>query len=112
MHGNIQGEDLVQYDFTPEQYEALTKLTASLCKIFPKLQCRYPVDAQGHLIPRKLPAEELKNYQGVLGHYHIQTNKTDPGPAFDWDRVVGGAKKILNAESAEFPSRGAEQLTR
>ena len=38
----IQGEDLVQYDFTPEQYAALTKLTAALCKIFPKLKCRYP----------------------------------------------------------------------
>jgi N-acetyl-anhydromuramyl-L-alanine amidase AmpD len=69
------------------------------------------VDAQGHLIPRKLPAEELKNYQGVLGHYHIQTNKTDPGPAFDWDRIIGGANKILKEESSEFPPRGAEQLS-
>jgi N-acetyl-anhydromuramyl-L-alanine amidase AmpD len=111
IRGNIQGEDLVQYDFTPQQYEALTKLTASLCKIFPKIKCRYPVDADGHLIPRKLPADELKNYEGVLGHYHIQTNKTDPGPAFDWNRVIGGANKILNAESREIP-RGAEQLTR
>jgi N-acetylmuramoyl-L-alanine amidase len=110
VRGTIQGEDLVQYDFTPEQYAALTKLTASLCKIFPKLKCRYPVDAQGHLIPRKLPAEELKNYQGVLGHYHIQTNKVDPGPAFYWDRVIGGANKILSEESTEFPPRGAEQL--
>jgi N-acetylmuramoyl-L-alanine amidase len=110
VRGTIQGKELVQYDFTPEQYAALTKLTASLCKIFPKLKCRYPVDAQGHLIPRKLPAEELKNYQGVLGHYHIQTNKVDPGPAFDWERVIGGANKILSEESAEFPPRGAEQL--
>jgi len=111
IRGTIQGEDLVQYDFTPQQYDALTKLTASLCKIFPKIKCRYPVDAQGHLIPKKLPAAELKNYEGVLGHYHIQTNKTDPGPAFDWDRVIGGANKILKAESAEFPPRGGEQLT-
>ena len=21
-----------------------------------------------------------------MGHYHVQTNKTDPGPAFDWPR--------------------------
>ncbi len=111
IRGAIQGEDLVQYDFTPQQYDALTKLTASLCKIFPKLKCRYPVDDQGHLIPHKLPAAELKNYEGVLGHYHIQTNKVDPGPAFDWDRVIGGANKILKEESAEFPPRGAEQLT-
>jgi N-acetyl-anhydromuramyl-L-alanine amidase AmpD len=110
VRGVIQGEDLVQYDFTPEQYAALTKLTAALCKVFPKLQCRYPVDAQGKLIPHKLPGDELKNYQGVLGHYHIQTNKDDPGPAFDWDRVVGGAKKILDKESATTSLRGAEIL--
>src|ERR1035437_9177243 len=48
VRGMIQGADLVQYDFTPEQYAALTKLTAALCKVFPKLQCRYPVDAAGN----------------------------------------------------------------
>jgi N-acetyl-anhydromuramyl-L-alanine amidase AmpD len=67
------------------------------------------VDDTGHLITHKLPAEELKDYQGVLGHYHIQTNKTDPGPAFDWDRVIGGAREILRAQSTES-RRGAEQL--
>jgi len=110
VRGTIQGEDLVQYDFTPEQYAALTRLTAALCKVFPKLQCRYPVDGQGKLIPQKLPNDELKNYQGVLGHYHIQTNKTDPGPAFDWERVVGGAKRILDQQASRTAPRGAEGL--
>jgi N-acetylmuramoyl-L-alanine amidase len=95
IRGRIQGEDLEQYDFTPQQYAALIKLTAAVCKIFPKIQCRYPVDADGKLIPRKLPDDQLNNYQGVLGHYHIQTNKVDPGPAFNWDYVIGGAQKIL-----------------
>ena len=98
VRGTTQGKDLVQYDYTPEQYAALTKLTAALCKIFPKLQCRYPVDADGKLIPHKLPDEELKDYSGMLGHYHIQTNKTDPGPALDWERVIGGARRILGLE--------------
>jgi N-acetyl-anhydromuramyl-L-alanine amidase AmpD len=111
VYGKIQGEDLVQYDYTPEQYVALTKLTAALCRVFPKIQCRYPVDAAGKLIPCKLPAEELQSYQGVLGHYHIQTNKVDPGPAFDWKRVIGGAKAILARQSAPaFPAHGAEAL--
>ncbi len=73
-------------------------MTAALCEIFPKLKCRYPVDATGNLIPRKLPEDELENYQGVLGHYHIQTNKIDPGPAIDWKRVIGGAQRILRIE--------------
>ena len=111
VRGTIQGDELVQYDYTPEQYAALTKLTAALCKIFPKLKCQYPVDADGKLIPHKLPDDALRQYAGVLGHYHIQTNKNDPGPAFDWARVVGGAKAILDKESASnFPTHGAEQL--
>jgi len=112
VRGTIQGEDLVQYDFTPEQYAALTRLTAALCKIFPKLQCRYPVDAEGKLIPHKLPPDALKNYEGVLGHYHIQTNKDDPGPAFDWERVIGGANKILARDYPKTPpAHEAENLT-
>jgi len=111
VRGTIQGQDLVQYDYTPEQYAALTQLTATLCKVFPKLKCRYPVDADGKLIPYKLPDAALKNYQGVIGHYHIQTNKVDPGPALDWERVIGGARKILDSEnSTSFPAHGAEQL--
>jgi N-acetyl-anhydromuramyl-L-alanine amidase AmpD len=25
----------------------------------------------------------------------VQANKVDPGPAFDWDRVIGGARRLL-----------------
>lgn len=99
IYGNIQGEDLVQYDFTPQQYQALIKLTATLCKIFPRLKCQYPVDAEGRLIPHKLTRQQWENYHGVLGHYHIQTDKVDPGPAFQWDLVIGGAKKLLAEQS-------------
>ncbi len=95
VRGVVQGTELVQYDFTPQQYAALTKLTAALCKVFPKMTCDYPRDAQGNLVTKKLSEDELKNYGGVIGHYHIQTNKTDPGPAFDWDRVIGGARREL-----------------
>ena len=85
----------MQYDFTPEQYDSLIKLTATLCRIFPKLKCDYPQDKNGELIPRVLSQEDWKSFQGVLGHYHVQKNKTDPGPAFDWKKVVGGAKELL-----------------
>lgn len=95
MRGRIQGEWLIQYDFTSEQYAALIKLTAALCKVFPRIQCDYPRDANGKLIPRKLSDKALRNYHGILGHYHIQTNKVDPGPAFQWDLVVNGARRLL-----------------
>lgn len=103
--GEIQGKTLQQMDYTPEQYEALTRLVATLCKIFPQLKCDYPRDSTGKLLRHKLPDEELKNYQGVLGHYHVQTDKVDPGPAFQWDYVIGNARRMMQPESSD---RGVE----
>lgn len=93
--GNIQGKDLFQYDLTPQQYRALIKLTATLCTIFPRMTCDYPRGDDGKLLPRKIGDEDYKNYHGVLGHYHVQLNKTDPGPAFQWDAVIDGAKALM-----------------
>jgi N-acetylmuramoyl-L-alanine amidase len=94
--GVIQGQELVQYDFTPQQYAALIKLTATLVRVFPKLKCDYPRDSQGRLITHKLPKAQLDSYEGILGHFHVQTDKTDPGPAFQWDTVVDGALRLLH----------------
>src|SRR6185436_549952 len=60
--GTIQDQELQQYDFTPAQYESLVKLTATLCKLFPKINCDYPRDASHSLITRKLPDAELEHY--------------------------------------------------
>ena len=92
--GEVQGKTLKMYDLTPQQYDSLTKLTATLCKVFPRLKCDYPKDEQGHLITHKLSKEQLDSYQGVLGHYHIDLGKTDPGPAFQWERVINGARAL------------------
>jgi N-acetyl-anhydromuramyl-L-alanine amidase AmpD len=95
VSGKIQGQELAQYDFTAQQYEALIHLTAALCKTFPKIHCDFPRDASGRLVPAKLPDEELESYQGILGHYHVQRNKVDPGPAFQWDYVINGTRELL-----------------
>lgn len=101
VYGEVQGQELVQYDFTPEQYEALTHLTAALCKVLPKIRCDFPKDTTGHLITHKLPKAELSSYQGLLGHFHVQTDKVDPGPAFDWDYVISGARRLLHSGFSE-----------
>ena len=93
--GNVQGRDYEMYDLTPQQYDSLIKLTAALCTVLPKIKCDYPRDEQGHLITHTLTNEQYDNYQGVLGHYHVQTDKTDPGPAFQWDTLIGNARKIM-----------------
>jgi N-acetyl-anhydromuramyl-L-alanine amidase AmpD len=94
VSGTVQGQDLVQYDFTPQQYAALIKLTAALGKIFPRIKLDAPRDAAGRVLDHKLPDADLAAYQGVLGHYHIQTNKTDPGPAIQWEKIITGARAL------------------
>ncbi len=97
--GTIQGIELAQYDFTPEQYAALARLTATLCVVFPRIRCDFPRDGAGHLQASKLPEAELRAFSGILGHYHIQTNKVDPGPAFDWDRYLAATRRWLGRGS-------------
>lgn len=109
IKGTIQGRELVQYDFTPEQYRALIRLTATLSRVLPKIKCDYPKDAQSKLIPEKLPDSELQEYEGILGHFHVQTDKVDPGPAFQWDYVINSARALLNgglSDAADQASRG------
>ena len=99
VRGVVQGQSLEQYDYTPQQYQALIHLTAALCRVFPKIKCDYPRDAAGQVINHKLPDAELKEYEGVLGHYHIQTNKIDPGPAFQWDYVINNARRLMGGDA-------------
>jgi N-acetyl-anhydromuramyl-L-alanine amidase AmpD len=109
ISGTIQGKELAQYDFTREQYKALIKLTATLCRVFPKLTCDCPRDEDGKVILQKLPDEWLEGYQGVLGHFHIQTDKVDPGPAFQWDYVLKRARRLVGggmSGAADETSKG------
>jgi N-acetylmuramoyl-L-alanine amidase len=113
VSGTIQGVELDQFDYTPEQYAALIKLTTALCATFPKLKCDYPREAGGGLASGKLPDPELARYQGILGHWHIQTDKVDPGPAFQWDYLIQGARQLLEGNSLHPAfEKGASRLTR
>lgn len=92
--GEINGRTLHQYDFTDAQYESLIKLTATLCRILPRIRPDYPRDAEGHLIRRMLTDEEMAGFSGILGHWHVTDGKVDPGPAFDWDRLIKQTRRL------------------
>jgi N-acetyl-anhydromuramyl-L-alanine amidase AmpD len=91
--GAIHGRELHQYDLTPAQYESLVKLTATLGRVLPKIRLEAPRDAAGHVRTNVLTPDELADFHGIVGHYHITTGKVDPGPAFDWERVLKGARR-------------------
>jgi N-acetyl-anhydromuramyl-L-alanine amidase AmpD len=92
--GDVQGKRYRQYDFTPQQYAALIRLTAALHRVLPGIELDYPRDEHGNLIQRTISREQWTGFRGVLGHYHIQDNKIDPGPAMQWDKVINGARRL------------------
>jgi N-acetylmuramoyl-L-alanine amidase len=87
IRGTVHGIELVQSEFTPQQYDALAKLIEALCRSLPHIERRVPRDANGDIVMEKLSDDELANFRGILGHFHIQENKVDPGPAFRWERL-------------------------
>jgi len=51
-----------------------------------------------------------ERWSGLVGHYHLTTSKVDPGPAFDWARLLGDVRARLDARTARAgghaPGRG------
>ncbi len=78
--GTIQNESLRQYDFTPQQYDSLIKLTATLCTIFPKIACDYPRDAAGKLVPRSSPTTSSRITKGFSAISTFRPTRPTPAP--------------------------------
>lgn len=93
--GEVQRQQLTMFDLTPEQYDSLIRLTAALSVALPRIELDYPRNERGGVITNTLTPEQYDSFRGVLGHWHITDNKIDPGPALDWDRVVGGARELV-----------------
>ena len=86
---------MVQCDFTTRAIRLAHQTHRHALQNLPQDQMRLSQDSGGNLIPQMLPKEDWQNFQGVLGHYHVQRNKTDPGPGFNWEKVVGEARDLL-----------------
>lgn len=95
LRGPIHGTLYEQYDFTPEQYETLAQLATVLVRSFPQIELAVPVDSAGRVRAQALGAEEFADFGGILGHYHVTRDKTDPGPAFDWKRFLARTEHLL-----------------
>ena len=97
VRGVVQSELRLQYDFTPEQYDSLVKLTASLCRIFPRMRADAPRDSTGNVRTDVLSDEEFDQFLGIVGHYHVDEAKSDPGPALQWDLYLSRVQTRLRA---------------
>jgi N-acetyl-anhydromuramyl-L-alanine amidase AmpD len=65
------------------------------------VRCEHPRGTDGEAATTKLEDDALRAFRGVLGHFHVQTNKIDPGPAFDWEGVAARVRKMREEEGED-----------
>ncbi|HEX8913195.1 MAG TPA: N-acetylmuramoyl-L-alanine amidase [Humisphaera sp.] len=97
--GTVHGKTYRQYDLTPQQYAALARLTATLATVFPRVTLDYPHGPDGKLVTTALTDARFAAFTGVLGHFHVQVGKQDPGPAMQWDRLIADARRLMSPEA-------------
>ena len=94
IEGTVHQQTLYQLDYTPEQYQALAHLIAALHELFPRIKIDAPRNPDGSIRTSWMPPEELLAFEGIIGHYHVQQNKRDPGPAMQWERLLADARAL------------------
>lgn len=96
--GPIHGRQLVQYDLTDAQYASLIKLVAALCRTFPRVAPDAPRvggNPDAPVLPGLMTAADRVRFGGIVGHHHLTRDMSDPGPAFDWPRLLRGVRAEL-----------------
>ena len=86
VQGSINGVTVRAYGYTDAQYRALAALLKVLCAVLPRIKPDAPRDAKGQVVRGRV-AEPTP--AGILAHWHLSPSRWDPGPAFDWKRIVG-----------------------
>ncbi|MFO0745325.1 MAG: N-acetylmuramoyl-L-alanine amidase [Myxococcota bacterium] len=94
---SINTARLQSYGYTDAQYLALIELLKALTQHFPNLAVAYPTNAAGEVVATTLA--DPKSFQGFMAHYHVEAQRWDPGPGFDWERVL----YALSNEHNSFP---------
>ena len=93
------------WGYTDAQYTALIGLLKSLAAVLPKLKLLCPLTEDN--APIWSVVEKYTPEIGLYGHYHLTEQKFDPGPGFDWHRLVYG----LTEESNHVPLTLADPTT-
>jgi N-acetyl-anhydromuramyl-L-alanine amidase AmpD len=79
----INGNTILAFDYTPQQYDSFTKLARALQRLLPNLPAEFPQSSAGVQSWDTLPPSASFAFSGYIGHYHLTNQKWDPGP-FDF----------------------------
>jgi N-acetylmuramoyl-L-alanine amidase len=78
----INNQIIDSFDFTKEQFDAMVLLGRALLRLLPNVPPEYPQSSPGQVNLNTIGYPALLPFNGYIGHYHLTTNKWDPGP---WD---------------------------
>lgn len=95
IKGTINDGLYEMVDLTPQQYDSLVALTAALCRTFPELKADVPRTPSGEVLQGVLEDAAFESFRGILGHFHVQRNKIDPGPAFQWEEFLTRVRALM-----------------
>jgi hypothetical protein len=92
----INGNTLKAFDYTSAQIDSFSRLCRELLRLLPNLPAEYPQASPG--VPAwdtmKDATLRRETYAGYVGHYHINTQKWDPGP-FDFKKFCSKLRGSL-----------------
>ncbi|MBI5608068.1 MAG: N-acetylmuramoyl-L-alanine amidase, partial [Deltaproteobacteria bacterium] len=98
FEATINGEPWRSIGYTDAQYDALTKLIRALKQRFPKIILMPPIGPDKKTMLEQTELDLGKC--GIFGHFHLNAQKIDPGPGFEWERLIAD----LNRQANSFPA--------
>lgn len=101
MVRKINGYTYRSAGYTEPQYLSLIAIILGLHKVLPQLRLFPPLNQAGEVVDRKIINH--RNFAGWLGHWHVSAGKWDPGPGFDWQRVMIGIHGERNSMPVDLP---------
>jgi N-acetyl-anhydromuramyl-L-alanine amidase AmpD len=82
----INRRDVQSWGYTDAQYQALAALIGVLSGVLDRVAPEVPTDARGAVPLTFVDAAET--FEGVIAHWHLTPRRWDPGPGFDWARLL------------------------
>lgn len=98
FEATINGEPWRSIGYTDAQYDALVKLLRALNQRFQKIKLLPPIGPDKQVMSEQTELDLDKC--GIFGHYHLNAQKIDPGPGFEWNRLIAD----LNRQANSFPA--------
>ncbi len=105
MVRKINGYTYRSAGYTEPQYLSLVAIILGLHKVLPQIRLFPPLNQAGEVIDRKILNH--RSFTGWFGHMHVSAGKWDPGPGFDWQRVmigIHGERNSMPVDLAGVPS--------